>query len=483
MPMPTVVPLESVKLKVSPTIKREGKAYVPSYVKYITVAWNAGEVDSLKAELLEDGAHIRDLEFGDSIERASLKQGAEYAVRVSAMPLYGEMNHAEPYVETSTFQLAPEVGTLGGISLSVEPLMPDTGDQVYVDRRADQVAFSWKIVGETDSVEATLQENSADILALEPGKAVDIATFKDDAEYALCVTAMPKNGALMGAEPVRQALSFRLYPKAEPVTGLAIDVADATLEDGVYKLKGDVVRLSWRHDGGEAERYALTITGGETVIQQELTGTEYRFTAPQNGDYTVRVVASPPYALSDEDCAEAKIVVRPHIRGFIEKYWPFGLGLIALLIALIVALSLLRAARAEHVTGKLRVMCAALGVDAALSFTDDIHGVKPNSPLTAHRELRKLKGQKAYALLSRVKVNTALANSFGGVSAKNVSAENAERIAQVRHRPNEKLIMLSYADPKTGVQELCYVGKYDIGQSGMTIEDGGTAYEFLFSAR
>ena len=482
-PVPTVVPLESVGLKVSPTIKRAGQALVPSYVRYITVAWNAGEVDSLEAELLEDGEHVRDLEFGDRIECAGLKSDAEYAVRVSAMPLYGTVNDAEPCVETSTFRLAPEVGELGNIALSVAPLMPDTGDALYVDRRVDQVTFSWEVDGEADSVQATLQENGVDIMTLTPGEGVDIATFKDDAEYALCVTAMPINGALMGAEPETQALSFRLYPKAEPVTGLNIDVADATLEDDVYCLKGAEARLSWRHDGGEVDHYELTVTGGGTVIQQTLTGTEYRFTASQKGDCTVRVVATPRYALSDADCTEARVVVRPHIRGFVERYWPFGLGLIALLIGLIVALALLRASRAEHVTGKLRVVCEALDIDATLSFTDDIRGVKLDSPLTAHRELKKLKGKKGYALLSRVRVNMALANSFGGVSAKNVAPETAERIAEVRHRPNEKLIVLTYKDPKTGKQDMCYVGKYDIGKSAMTIEDGGTAYEFLFSAR
>ena len=252
------------------------------------------------------------------------------------------------------------------------------------------------------------------------------------------------------------------------------------LKDGVYLLKGTSVNLSWRCDSGDVERYELTVANGDQVIREALERNSYSFTAQNTGDYIVKLVATPRYARSDADNATASAVVRPHFPTVIEKYWPYGVGLLAVLIALGVGLYFLRQNKAEHVLGTLHVMCEELSFDKLLTFEGGRKGVKLNHPLTDHPELSKLKGKRAHALLSRIRVDMVVANNLGQVVSNDVDPEQARRILEVKHRPNERLIALKYKNPD-GKVEACYVGKYDIGESSIAIEDSGKRYAFVFS--
>ena len=479
--MPTIVPVDSVSIRIKPAKTKDGMTYINRGIEYANVSWKIeGKSESVTAELLEDGVHLMDLENGANIQRAMLRDDSIYEVRVSAMPLFGAVNQVEPVVETLPFRTTPDVGKLGAVELSVGPLMPDTGETLYIDRDAEAVTFDLSVEGDTDYVKIELLEDGETVRTYKPGETIDRDLLKDGAEYTLRVSAMPKNGRVLGAKPVQQAVTFRLYPPVQPVEGLAIEAADATLKDGVYLLKGTSVNLSWRCDSGDVERYELTVANGDQVIREALERNSYSFTAQNTGDYIVKLVATPRYARSDADNATASAVVRPHFPTVIEKYWPYGVGLLAALIALGVGLYFLRQNKAEHVLGTLHVVCEELSFDKLLTFEGGWKGVKLNHPLTDHPELSKLKGKRAHALLSRIRVDMVVANNLGQVVSNDVDPEQARRILEVKHRPNERLIALKYKNPD-GKVEACYVGKYDIGESSIAIEDSGKRYAFVFS--
>jgi hypothetical protein len=95
----------------------------------------------------------------------------------------------------------------------------------------------------------------------------------------------------------------------------------------------------------------------------------------------------------------------------------------------------------------------------------------------------KLKGKRAYRLLSGVRVSNALANNLGRANCRLNDPDVVERVKAVQHRPNERLIELIYTDAKRGRQDACYVGKFDIGESVITMDDGGQKLQFVFTSR
>lgn len=485
-PLPTVKPIESLKLKIMPLVMRTDGNYIHSDGKRITVTWKAdSDADLVSAELLEDGEVLRNLESGDRINPAELREGAQYEVRVSAMPKFGMINGVEPYTESIAFRLMPKVATVKHIALTVDPLVDGPDGTPCIDPEAQAITLSWTVDGETESETGALLENGEHLRDVTSGEAIECDVFKEDAEYTFSVSAMPKNGAALGAKPVTNALAFRRYPASQPIEGLTLKVADGTLTDGVYRLKDRRVDLSWRIDSGDVERYALTITGGDNEIRERFDGkrSSYSFLAEKAGDYTVTLTATPRYARNDDENVTATAVVRPHVPGFIEKYWPFGLGLLVLIAVLIAVPLFLRAGKAERVNGRLRVVCAELELDEMLIFTDGRKGVKSGSPLTAHSAFSKLKGKRAYRLLSNVRVRNALANNLGRANCKLDDPEIVARIKAVQHRPNEHLIELVYSDAKRGRQDACCVGKFDIGESVITMDDGGQKLQFVFTSR
>ena len=485
-PIPTVKPVESVKLKIMPLIMRSNGNFIHSDGKRITVTWKAdSDAELVSAELLEDGKFLRNLESGDRINPAELREDAQYEVRVSVMPQFGMINGVEPYTESIAFRLMPKAGSVKRIALSVDPLVDGPDGASCIDPDAQAVTLSWTVDGETESETGALLENGEHLRDITSGESIECDVFREDAEYTFSVTAMPKNGTALGAKPVTNALTFRRYPASQPIEGLTLDVADGKLTDGVYRLKDRKLNLSWRIDSGDVERYALTITGGDSEIRERFDGkrNSYSFQAEKAGDYAVALTATPRYARDDGESVTVTAVVRPHVPGFIEKYWPFGAGLLALVAVLIAVLLFLRAGKAERVNGRLRVVCAELELDEMLIFTDGRKGVKSGSPLTAHSALAKLKGKRAYRLLSGVRVSNALANNLGRANCRLNDPDVVERVKAVQHRPNEHLIELIYTDAKRGRQDACYVGKFDIGESVITMDDGGQKLQFVFTSR
>ena len=490
-PTPKVVPIEDITVAVGSVVTAEdGKNYLVRGNTPVIVAWMLeGKTDYQTAELLENGEVVlSDIQNGDSLDRALFKEGPEYELRVTAMPKNGTKVDAKPTVRSYVFEAAPAVANIAGIALSAEPVAEEVDGLLCLDGNGDAVTLTWEIGGETDSVEVALTEDGAPMdVALESGAALSRDLFKDDSLYQLRVSAVPKNGTISKASPVSQALTFKVYPKCQPVTGLTLEIPGAEQSDGVYSLKTDSATVAWRYDAGIPDHFDLAVTDpqGAPFIREVLNAGqgEYRFTMTENGAYSVTLTAVPKYAPSEAVNASASLAVKPHIATFLEKYWYFIAGGAALLVAALVGLILLAKARSPKVTGSLRVKCEALDLDVKLPFEEGLRGVKLNSPLTAHPVLKKLKGGRARELLKNVKVNMCRANNLGKITSSVGSPESRARNEEIMHRPNESLISLVYTNPGTKAQEACYVGRHDVGASTMDIADGGTTYTFEFSPR
>ena len=439
------------------------------------------ETDSIEAVLMQGNKNIGKLVSGMSFDSSFFKDGVEYAFIVTAMPKNGEIMGAEPVVETISFRAAPSPLSEDAVTLNVEPQMPDEDDVVYVDRNAEQITLSWEIAGETDAVSAELLEDGA-LMAkeLKSGDTVDRNLLKDGSEYVLRVSALPKNGALTGLEPTEKTLAFRLYPLPTAVNGLTMDVSGATEKNGVSKIKGNTAKLTWSAGSGNIDHYELTVTDakGNPVTRETLPGSATSYTLNKGkGDYRVELVAVPRYGTSgDETVARASVTV--HSLSFLERFWYFIAGAAVLLVGAVVALViLLKDRNAKHVTGTLRVRCDALDLNQVLTFFEDRKGVKVDAPITTHAELAKLKGKKAYALLSNVRLNNAMTDRDGIAPGEPAPEGDGES----RHRGNAKVLRLTWTDPQTKQDTVCYVGRYDIEPTTLVITDGGQAYEFIFT--
>lgn len=480
-PEPEVIPITSLALSIEPSVTTEdGETFLSG--DQATFSWTLQEeTDSIEAVLMQGKKSIGKLVSGMSFDSSFFKDGVEYAFTVTAMPKNGEIMGAEPVVETLSFRAAPSPLSEDAITLNVEPQVPDADDAIYVDRNAEQITLSWDVTRETDAVTAELLEDGAPMAKnLKSGDTVDRNLLKDGSEYVLRVTALPKNGALTGTEPTEKTLAFRLYPLPTAVNGLTMDVSGGNVKNGVSKIKGNTAKLTWSAGSDNIDHYELTVTDakGNLVARETLSGSATSYNLNKGkGDYRVELVAVPRYGSSeDETVARASLTV--HSLSFLERFWYIIAGVAVLLAGAAVALvMLLKDRNAKHVTGTLRVRCDALDMNQVLTFFDDRKGVKVDDPITTHAELAKLKGKKAYALLSNVRLNNAMTDRDGRAPGEPEPQGDGEN----RHRGNAKVLRLTWTDPQTKQDTVCYVGRYDVEPTTLVITDGGQEYEFIFT--
>ena len=487
-PTPKVVPIEDFTVAVSSVTTVNDENYLIPGSMPVIVAWQVeGKTDYVEGELLENGEVIQSgIQSGDSLDRAAFKEGAQYELRISAMPKNGTLVDYEPTVESVLFQAAPAVVPVENIEIHIDPQVGEGDGFIYVDGGAEQITPSWTIDGEADFAVAALMKDGAALRTVQSGEGMDPADFEINVDYELQISAMPKNGTIVKEQPVTYSQVFRVIPPAQPVEGLSVGASGVEPKDGVYALKNNQATLSWGYGSGDVDHYELTVKDpeGNVYLQDSIGGnqTEYTFTMQEEGDYRVALTAVPRYALDDENNRVTEAVVRPHIATFIEKYWYFIAGGAALLVAAIVGLVLLIQTRAPKVVGAMRVRCEELSLDAKLAFADERKGVKLASPITAHRTLAKLKGKKAYALLKNVRADMVRANNLGRVASDIGGPETQARNDAITHRPNERLIRLLYTDPATKRQDVCFVGRHDIEATAMELSDGGKTYVFEFGS-
>ena len=476
-PEPEVEPITSLALSIEPSVVTEaGERFLTG--DKVAFSWTLDEeTDALEAELLQGEKTLGKLKSGMSFDTGFFKEGVDYAFRVTAMPKYGEIMGAEPTVQTLAFHAAPAPIADEEILLDVQPQVEDKDEAVYVDRNAEEIALSWSFTRSAEGVTARLLEDGAPLAEdLQSGDTVARSLLKDGSEYALVVSALPKNGAAAGTAATEKALTFRLYPQPVAVEGLTMDVTGGETKNGVSKIKGNTARLTWSA-GGNIDHYELTVTdaNGNPVARENLPASSTGYTLNKGkGDANVELAAVPRYADAG-DATVARTRVTVHSLSFIERFWFILVGAAVLLAGGGVALfMLLKDRNAKRVTGTLRVRCDALGLNQMLTFLDDRKGVKLDEPITRHPELAKLKGKPAYALLSNVKVNNA-------VTDRNGHAPGESQEEEPRHRGNARLVRLTATDPNTKQDTVLYVGRYDAEPATITLSDGGQAYEFTFT--
>ncbi len=477
-PEPEVIPVTSLALSIEPSVTTEkGEIFLTG--EKTTFSWTVDEqTDWVEAVLMQGNKQIGKLVSGMSFDSSFFKEGELYGFRVTAMPKYGEIMGADPAVGTLIFRAAPAPVSEEDIALSVEPQVPDSDDVVYVDRNAEAITLSWNIGRDLDGVTAELLEDGQPVRGdLKSGDSVERSLLKDGSEYALHVSALPKNGALTGTAPTEKTLAFRLYPLPVAVEGLTMDVPGGTAKNGVIRIKGNSAKLTWSVTGGNIDHYELAVTdaGGNPMTRETLSAGTSSYTLNKGkGDCRVELAAVPRYA-SSEDAAVARASLTIHSLTFLERFWYIILAAAVLLAGGAVALIVVMKERnAKRVTGSLRVRCDALDLDQMLTFFDDRKGVKVGAPITTHAELSKLKGKKAYALLSNVRVNNAVTDRDGRAPGESEESES-------RHRGNARVVSLTYTDPQTKQETVCYVGRYDIEPTTLTIADGGQEYEFTLT--
>jgi len=476
-PEPEVVPITSLALSIEPSVTTgAGERFLTG--EKTTFDWTLDEeTDSVEAVLMQGEKVIGKLVSGMSFDSSFFKEGVEYAFRVTAMPKNGELMGAEPAVQTLSFRAAPAPLSEEAITLDVQPRMEDSDDAVYVDRNAEAITLSYDISRPTDAVTARLLEDGAPIAEdLQSGDTIERGRLKDVSEYTLEVSALPKDGALTGTQPTEKALAFRLYPLPAAVEGLTLEVPGGKSKNDVTKVKGNTAQLTWSA-GGDIDHYELTVTdaNGNLISRENLSPSTTSYTLHKGkGDCRVELAAVPRYATSD-DASVARTSLTVHSLSLLERFWYILVALVLLLAGGGVALfMLLKDRNAKRVTGTLRVRCDALGLNQLLTFFDDRKGVKLDDPITTHQDLAKLKGKPAFALLANVKVNNAVTDRDG-----RAPGESAEEDS--RHRGNARVVRLTFTDPQTKQDTVCYVGRYDVEPAVMTLTDGAQTQEFTFT--
>lgn len=504
-PLPEVATLETFELSIDGLLTdSRGKNYVDGEQESFNVAWEIeGETDSVEAALMKDGkALITGLKSGDAIPTSALEPGHNYSFRVSVVPKNGLLAGRRPMVKSIGFKLAPAIGEIKGISIDVQP-RTEGEEEVLIPRDAKSIEITWSVDGGVDSAKAELLEDGNVIRNnLRTGTLIQRSALKDGAAYTVRVSAVPENGELRGAEAKVEELSFRMFPEAVPIEGLALSLPGAELKKDAWRFEGSTAQLVWTMTAGEAERYILKVTDskGTPVAAQGLDGDAKSYTVelPKNDDYTVELTAVPKNAQDDSMNAVATLTIRPHIKNFFEKYWYFLAGGLAALLAILAAvLLLLRRGKnkpkakstgksggkvkvdkkATYIVGTLHVYCEELELDAELKFDRPTKGgdstaaaVKEGEPITAHPELAKLKGEEAHRLLNGVKLSMARADGSGNVAGEKKSPG---------HQPNAQVIGLTSLLP-TGAKEVRYVGEYDIGEVTLRRKSPDGDYDFIF---
>jgi len=494
-----VEPIGDIALTIKPAVASDDGEWLLSG-DWATFSWELeGETDSVEAVLLKNGEYMRKVGNGDRLKTSLFKEGMSYEFRVTAMPKNGTVMNAEPTVRSAAFRQTPQVIPLEGIELSVEPRKPDGDDMLYIDRDAEQVTVSWNVLAaqaedaptpapiegaeaeaavELDAVSGELLEDGELIASnLRSGDSFDRALLSDGHVYTLRVKAVPKNGTLLKVEPTVETLDFAIYPQPEPIVGFAMEVSGGTPgENGGYQLSGNTANLSWCCESDNVDHYELAVTDQQgSAVEAQTFGagqTAYTLTMQKRGDYTLKLTAVPRYGTA-ADGVFGTAVVTPHIPTFLEKYWYFLAGAAALLLAgVAVLLIYLKEKNTKHVVGNLRVVCEALGLDKTMAFQDDRKGVKLDDPLTKHPQLARLKGKKAYELLSQVHVGNAVTDQNG---------KGPNEGGEVVHRAKVRVVSLTYANPSTLKQEYRYVGMYDPEPSTLRLSDAGKEYDFTFT--
>lgn len=189
----------------------------------------------------------------------------------------------------------PEVIPITSLALSIEPCATTEAGEIFLS--GDKVAFSWTLEEETDSVEAALLQGEKVIGRLNAGMSFDTSFFKEGVDYAFRVTAMPKYGELMGAEPTVQTLAFHAAPAPLTDEEIVLDVQPRVedSDEAVYvDRNAEQIALSWSFTRSTENVTAQLLEDGEVIAEGLQSGdTVERSLLKDGSEYTLAVSALP----------------------------------------------------------------------------------------------------------------------------------------------------------------------------------------------
>ncbi|MBR2528094.1 MAG: VWA domain-containing protein [Blautia sp.] len=330
--------------------------------------------------------------------------------------------------------------------------------EVEPDDKAEKITVSWLGNGADEAV-AELREKGSDlplISGIHSGDSIDIAALAEEQGYTLAIMAFSGPEDDIASPPPMQELELEVIPNAEEIGGAVLAVADA-----VIKLAPSLQLDQTNLTKVETDEGSASSEFSADQIENEKSGSASSSEPAENEENML---------LSGEKAAEGGIssLFGNALSGIAGKGMAYFAGA-AILAVLLAVFFIGKSLGGKRVTGRMKITCDAINLDMLLLF-EGRGRIKENSYLTAHPDLAKRKNSKAYDVLSHVKVSMAKADHKGQVSG-----------SEVTHLPNEELIKLTYDNAVTKEQEVCYIGRTDIGDSVLELYDFGRPYEVHFN--
>ncbi len=189
----------------------------------------------------------------------------------------------------------PEVVPITSLALSIEPSVTTEAGEIYLT--GDKVTFSWTLDEETDALEAVLLQGEKPLGNMKSGMRFDTSFFKEGVDYAFRVTAMPKYGELMGAEPTVQTLAFHAAPAPIADEEILLDVQPQVedVDEAIYvdRNAGEIT-LSWSFTRSTEGVTARLLEDGAPLAEDLQSGdTVARSLLKDGSEYTLVVSALP----------------------------------------------------------------------------------------------------------------------------------------------------------------------------------------------
>ena len=189
----------------------------------------------------------------------------------------------------------PEVVPITSLALSIEPSVTTEAGEIYLT--GDKVTFSWTLDEETDALEAVLLQGEKPLGNMKSGMRFDTSFFKEGVDYAFRVTAMPKYGELMGAEPTVQTLAFHAAPAPIADEEILLDVQPQVedVDEAIYvdRNAGEIT-LSWSFTRSTEGVTARLLEDGAPLAEGLQSGdTVARSLLKDGSEYTLVVSALP----------------------------------------------------------------------------------------------------------------------------------------------------------------------------------------------
>ena len=414
------------------------------------------------------------------------------------------------------------VERLEGVAIEVLPA--PTASPRAASESGNEEDFSWKAEADPDSwtmtvawegagtenARAELRKTGSDkavISDIKCGDKIDIGKLEPEQEYQILLVAYSSDEE-GGVPPPMEPLDIQLIPDPETVGNVILTIADAMIKLEPYmEFSGDMAqsdmsapefagegdagsgvasegsssgsagltRSSSGGDGGDVDGSSRASSGSETGKDSSITkgDSEAEATAPADnarasGDADpgdAAPSASQEEAATQEAAPEADATGVQGIINKVRDNWTIAAGGVGLLAVIIIIVVIARNAFGEKVTGNLKIVCEKIGLEMLLSF-DGHNSIKSNSPITKHPDIAKLKGGKFYDVLSNLQVSATQADEYGMVSG-----------SEVHHMPNDRLITVTYTDPRNGNQQTCHVGRLDSEEAVLNVYDAGRTYE------